>query len=149
MIKNVTTDYFNNNVYDLQKLEQFNSETDTLKFLGKKPLVIDFHAKWCGPCKMLSPIIDELDEYYDGKIDFYKIDIEDEMELAQIFGVQSVPTLLFIPIGGKPSVQPGAPSKDGMKEIIDSALLNKKVEEKEDPITTFNKIIEKIRRFIN
>ena len=78
MIKNVTADYFNKNVYDLQKLEQFNSETGTLKFLGKKPLVIDFHAKWCGPCKMLSPIIDELDEYYDGKIDFYKIDIEDE-----------------------------------------------------------------------
>ena len=142
-----------------------------LKFLGKKPVLLDFHAKWCGPCKALSPILEELDKDYDGKIDIYKMDIEEELEVAQQFSVMSVPTLLFIPLEGKPVLSPGAPSKDALKEIIDDKLLgdgskveasakkgccggkckcepgkcNCKKEKKEDPITTFEKIMAKLR----
>ena len=113
MAKNITSDYFSKNVYDFKNIK----EEDDLKFLGKNPVVVDFHAKWCGPCKILAPVIDELDQELDN-VDLYKVDIEDEMELAQSFGVMSVPTLLFIPTEGKPFMSPGAPSKNQLKELI-------------------------------
>ena len=97
MVKNVTTKYFNENVYDLKKVDD-NGE---LKFLGKNPVVVDFHASWCGPCRVLEPILDELYTEYDGEIDIYKVNTEDEMMLASAFGVMSLPTLLFIPTEGK------------------------------------------------
>jgi len=166
MVKNINKLYFDKNVYDT------NVESgDEIKFLGKKPVVLDFHAKWCGPCKALSPVLDELDKDYDGKIDIYKMDIEDEMEIAQQFNVMSVPTLVFIPLEGNPAIQAGAPNKDQLKEIIDDKLLgdgsktaaaagggckndcgckNKKnKEKKEDPISTFNKIMGKIRSVLS
>ena len=138
MAKNITSDYFSKNIYDFKNIK----DESELKFLGKNPVVIDFHAKWCGPCKILAPIIDELDKEYDN-VDLYKVDIEDEMELAQAFGVMSVPTLLFIPTEGQPSMTPGAPSKDQLKEIIDEKLLGKKV--KKDPVNEFNSIMGKIK----
>ena len=151
MVKNINKLYFDKNVYDTNI-----ESSDEIKFLGKKPVVLDFHAKWCGPCKALSPILDELDKEYDGKVDIYKMDIEDELEVSQQFGVKSVPTLVFIPTEGKPAIQAGAPSKDQLKEIIDSRLLNKdccnkesKTETKEDPMTTFNKIMTKIKGILN
>ena len=162
MVKNINKLYFDKNVYDS------NAESaDEIKFLGKKPVFIDFHAKWCGPCKALSPILDELDKEYDGKIDIYKMDIEDEMEIAQMFNVMSVPTLVFIPTEGKPAIQAGAPPKDMLKEIIDEKLLsdngcgditkekccgggcNSKKEKKEDPVSTFNKIMDKIKGILS
>ena len=161
MVKNINKLYFDKNVYDSGV-----TDSDELKFLGKKPVVIDFHAKWCGPCKALNPILEELDKEYDGEIDIYKMDIEDELEISQQFNVMSVPTLVFIPKDGKPAIQAGAPSKDALKEIIDSRLLseacgdttkekccgggcksNKEV--KEDPVSTFNKIIRKIRSLVS
>ena len=112
MVKNINKLYFDKNVYDS------NAESaEEIKFLGKKPVVLDFHAKWCGPCKMLTPILEELDNEYDGKVDIYKMDIEDELEVSQQFGVMSVPTLVFIPLEGKPIIQAGAPSKNMLKEI--------------------------------
>ena len=81
MVKNVTTKYFNKNVYDLKKVDD-NGE---LKFLGKKPVLVDFYATWCGPCRALEPILDELYEEYDGEIDIYKVNTEDEIELAGSF----------------------------------------------------------------
>ena len=75
---------------------------------------------------MLTPILEELDNEYDGKVDIYKMDIEDELEVSQQFGVMSVPTLVFIPLEGKPIIQAGAPSKNMLKEIIDEKLLGKK-----------------------
>ena len=123
MVKNVTTKYFNKNVYDLKKTDD-NGE---LKFLGKKPVLIDFYATWCGPCRALEPILDELSVEYGGEIDIYKVNTEDEMELAGAFGVMSLPTLLFIPIEGKPVISPGAPPKQMLKELIDEKLLGKEV----------------------
>ena len=151
MIKNINKIYFDKNVYDTTQ-----KDSDNIKFLGKKPVLLDFHAKWCGPCKILSPILEELDKEYDGKIDIYKLDIEEELEVSQMFNVMSVPTLVFIPTDGKPSIQAGAPNKDILKELIDDKLLGEgsKVkdcdkcpghDEKEDPVSTFNKIIAKLR----
>ena len=156
MVKNINKLYFDKNVYDT-KVEA----SDEIKFLGKKPVLLDFHAKWCGPCKALSPILDELDKEYDGKIDIYKMDIEDELEIAQQFNVMSVPTLVFIPLEGKPAIPAGAPSKDALKEIIDSRLFcgdttkdkccggKCKTTKEEDPVSTFNKIMAKLRSVLS
>ena len=139
MVKNVTTKYFNKNVYDLKKVD----ESGELKFLGKNPVVVDFHAQWCGPCRVLGPIIDELNEEYNN-VDFYKVNTEDEQELAGAFGVMSLPTLLFIPIEGKPVISPGAPPKDMLKEMIDEKLLGKTNELKEQ-VSKFQSIMNKIK----
>jgi len=146
MVKNVTTKYFNKNVYDLKKTDD-NGE---LKFLGKKPVLIDFYATWCGPCRILEPILDELYTEYDGEIDIYKVNTEDEIELAGSFGVMSLPTLLFIPIEGKPVISPGAPPKQMLKELIDEKLLGKEVKKDElkEQVGTFNELMDKIKKVL-
>ena len=143
MVKNVTAKYFNKNVYDLNKVDD-NGE---LKFLGKKPVLIDFYATWCGPCRALEPILDELSTEYDGEVDIYKVNTEDEMELSAAFGVMSLPTLLFIPTEGKPVMSPGAPPKQMLKELIDEKLLGKEVKKDElkEQVGTFNKLMAKIK----
>ena len=143
MVKNVTTKYFNENVYDLNKVDD-NGE---LKFLGKKPVLVDFYATWCGPCKALEPILDELYTEYDGEVDIYKVNTEDEQELAGAFGVMSLPTLLFIPMEGKPVISPGAPPKQMLKELIDEKLLGKEVKKDElkEQVGTFNQLMNKIK----
>ena len=144
MVKNVTTKYFNENVYDLKKVDD-NGE---LKFLGKKPVLVDFYATWCGPCRILEPILDELYTEYDGEIDIYKVNTEDEMELAGAFGIMSLPTLLFIPMEGKPAISPGAPPKQMLKELIDEKLLGKEVKKDvklDEAVGTFNKLMAKIK----
>ena len=90
---------------------------------GKRPAVIDFYATWCGPCKMMSPIVEEMAETYAGKVDFYKVDIDMERELADVFGIQSVPTFLFVPVKGNPSVQMGAMQKEDFEKAIGETLL--------------------------
>ena len=148
MVKNVTTDYFNKNVYDLNKVDD-NGE---LIFLGKKPVLVDFYATWCGPCRTLEPILDELYTEYDGKIDIYKVNTEDEQELAGAFGVMSLPTLLFIPIEGKPMISPGAPPKQMLKEMIDEKLLGKEVKKDkklDDAVGTFNQLMHKIKKVLD
>ena len=147
MVKNVTTKYFNENVYDLKKVDD-NGE---LRFLGKKPVLIDFYATWCGPCRVLEPILDELYTEYDGEIDIYKVNTEDEMELAGAFGVMSLPTLLFIPMEGKPVMSPGAPPKQMLKELIDEKLLGKEVKKDvklDEAVGTFNKLMAKIKKVL-
>ena len=144
MVKNVTTKYFIKNVYDLKKTDD-NGE---LKFLGKKPVLIDFYATWCGPCRVLEPILDELYTEYDGEIDIYKVNTEEEMELAGAFGVMSLPTLLFIPIEGKPVISPGAPPKAYLKELIDEKLLGKEIKKDkklDEAVSTFNTLMGKIK----
>jgi len=94
------------------------------KFEGDLPAMIDFYADWCGPCKMVAPIMEELSEEYDGKVNFYKIDTEAEQELAMAFGIQSIPSLLFIPKEGQPTMAVGALPKETLKQVIDEQLLN-------------------------
>ena len=87
-----------------------------------RPAVIDFYATWCGPCKMMAPVVESLAGKYAGKIDFYKVDIDRESELASVFGISSIPTFLFIPVKGKPSVQMGAMQKEDFEEIIGKVM---------------------------
>ena len=87
-------------------------------FKGDKPVIIDFYADWCGPCKMVAPIVEQLSEEYAGKIDVYKLDTEDQPELAAAFNIQSIPSLLFIPTEGQPQMAMGALPKDKFVEII-------------------------------
>ena len=145
MIKNITNDYFNKNVYDIKAAVESEGE---LKFLGKKPVLIDFYSTWCGPCKMLEPVLEELDKEYDGKIDIYKLNTEEEMETAAAFGIMSVPTLLFIPISDKPSMSPGAPSKVQLKEMIEEKLLGKKNELKEQ-VSKFESMMNTIKKVLS
>jgi thioredoxin 1 len=105
----------------------FNYETEKeWKYSGKLPAIIDFYADWCGPCKMVAPVLEELATEYEGKIVIYKVDTEAEMELASVFGIQSIPTFLFIPVDADPMMQPGAFPKKVFKEIIEDHLLKKK-----------------------
>ena len=94
------------------------------KFEGDLPCLIDFYADWCGPCKMVAPVMEELSEEYKGKVNFYKIDTEAEQELAVAFGIQSIPSLLFIPKDGKPQMAVGALPKETLVKVIDEELLN-------------------------
>ena len=93
------------------------------KFEGKLPAIIDFYADWCGPCKMVAPLLEELSKEYEGKIDIYKIDTEAEQELASAFGIRSIPSILFIPLTGQPHMAVGALPKDAMKNAIAEVLL--------------------------
>lgn len=89
---------------------------------GSRPAVVDFYATWCRPCKMMSPVVEELAKKYAGKVDFYKVDIDSEQQLAAAFGIQSIPTFLFIPLRGNPTIQMGAMQKEDFEKTIDSAL---------------------------
>jgi thioredoxin 1 len=91
----------------LEKVFDFETEKDW-KYKGDKPAVIDFYADWCGPCKTLSPIIEELSKEYEDKIDIYKINTEQEQELSAVFGIRSIPSILFIPVDGPPQMAQGA-----------------------------------------
>ena len=92
------------------------------KYEGELPAIIDFYADWCGPCKMVAPVLDELAKEYDGKLNIYKIDTEKEQELAGMFGISSIPSILFIPMGEKPQMAVGAMQKDGFKNAIVEVL---------------------------
>lgn len=106
----------------------FNYEVNKeWKFEGELPALIDFYADWCGPCKMVAPVLEELSEEYTGKINIYKIDTEAEQELAAAFGIRSIPSLLFIPKEGQPQMAMGALPKDSLKETIDNVLLGANV----------------------
>jgi thioredoxin len=102
----------------------FNYETEQdWKYLGKLPAIIDFYADWCGPCKMVAPVLEELAKEYEGKLIIYKVDTDAEQELAGVFGIQSIPTILFIGADGEPMMQPGAFPKHVFKKIIEEKLL--------------------------
>ncbi len=107
----------------LQKVWNYEADSQAWKYEGTKPAIVDFFATWCGPCKALSPVLEELAKEYGDRIVIYKVDVDQERELAGAFGIRSVPTLLFIPADGEPSMSPGAPSKAQLKQIIDEHLL--------------------------
>lgn len=105
----------------MEKVFDFESNQDW-KFEGELPCIIDFYADWCAPCRMVAPILEDLAREYDGKINVYKIDTEKEQELASMFGIRSIPSLLFVPMEGKPQMAMGALPKEAFKEAIQSVL---------------------------
>ncbi len=102
----------------------FETTPDQWVYNSTTPSVIDFYADWCKPCKMVAPIMEELAREYKGKVNIYKINVDEQKEIAGIFGIQSIPTVFFIPVNGKPIFQPGALSKQDYKKIIDENLLS-------------------------
>ena len=109
----------------LKKVMDYETNPNEWKYLGDKPAIIDFYASWCGPCKMVAPILEELAEEYDGQIYIYKVNTEEEQELAGLFGIRSIPSILFIPMGEQPQMAMGAMPKSSFKEAIDKVLLKK------------------------
>ena len=105
-----------------KKIMDYESHPDEWVFAGSRPAIIDFYATWCGPCKMMAPMVESLAGKYAGKIDFYKVDIDQEPELASVFGIRSIPTFLFIPMKGNPTIQMGAMQKEDFEEIIGKVM---------------------------
>ena len=101
----------------------FEKNPDKWSFKGDKPAIIDFYATWCGPCKATAPVLEEIAGEYSGKIDVYKVDVDKEAELAALFGIRSIPSLLFIPKTGEPTMNTGAMNKPQFEQAIKSVLL--------------------------
>ncbi|MDP8204331.1 MAG: thioredoxin [Candidatus Tenebribacter mawsonii] len=104
-----------------EKVFDFENETEW-KYIGELPAIIDFYADWCGPCKKIAPIMEELAIEYDGKVKIYKIDTEDQKQLASIFGIRSIPSILFIPVGAQPQMSTGALPKENFVQMIKEIL---------------------------
>lgn len=115
-VKELTLESFKNNIMD------YEANPTEWKFKGERPAVIDFYAVWCGPCKATAPILDSLAKEYDGKVDFYKVDVDKQQELSAMFGIRSIPSLLFIPKEGKPQMQVGAMDHTQLENAIKSIL---------------------------
>ena len=113
----LTADKFKSDIFDYTQSQEWSYKDDV-------PAIIDFYADWCGPCKMVAPILEELSNEYEGKLKIYKVDTEVEQELASVFQIRSIPSILFIPTGGKqPMMQAGALPKGALNEIINKELL--------------------------
>jgi thioredoxin len=112
MAEHLTKQTFQEKIFNYEKNQEW-------KYEGDLPAIVDFWAPWCGPCKMVGPIIDELSKEYDGKVSFYKVTTEEEPELGGVFGIKSIPSLLFIPKEGQPKMAVGAVPKESMKETIE------------------------------
>jgi thioredoxin len=106
----------------LRKVYDYETSPNEWKFLGERPALIDFYASWCGPCKALAPVLDELSKEYAGRVDIYKVNVDDEEELATLFKVRSIPTLLFVPMNGNPQVSMGAMSKAELTKRLDELI---------------------------
>lgn len=109
----------------LKKVANYETNPQEWKYLGDKPAIIDFYADWCGPCKRVAPILEELAAEYADSIVIYKVNTEKEEELAAAFGIRSIPSLLFIPMEGAPQMAQGAMGKADFKKSIDTVLLKK------------------------
>jgi thioredoxin len=121
-MEHLTKETFQEKVFNYEKNKEW-------KFEGGLPCIIDFYADWCQPCKMVAPILEELSKEYDGKINIYKVDTEDQQELAGAFGIRSIPSLLFCPMGEQPQMAQGALPKESFKQVIEEVLLKNKKEE--------------------
>lgn len=105
------------------KTKIFNYETNKeWRFEGETPAIIDFYADWCGPCKVVAPILEELKEEYGDKLDIFKVNTEEQRELSSVFGIQSIPSLLFIPKEGQPQMAMGALPKETFRQAISEVL---------------------------
>ncbi len=113
--EHLTLESFKEKVFDFEVNKEW-------KFKGEIPAIIDFYADWCGPCKRVAPIMEELAKEYDGKVKIYKIDTEVERELAGMFGIRSIPSILFIPMEDQPQMTTGALPKENFVQIIEEVL---------------------------
>ncbi|NCC72103.1 MAG: thioredoxin [Sphingobacteriia bacterium] len=120
-MEHLTKETFLNKVFNYEKNREW-------KFEGELPCLIDFYADWCQPCKIVAPVLEELAKEYAGKINIYKIDTEDQQELAAVFGIRSIPSLLFCPKDEQPQMAQGALPKNTLKQVIEDILLKEKVE---------------------
>ncbi len=116
MAEHLTKQTFLEKVFDYEKNQEW-------KFEGELPAVVDFWAPWCGPCRTVGPIIDELSTEYKGKVNFYKVNTDEEQELGAVFGIRSIPSLLCIPKEGQPKLAVGALPKESFKSAIEKELL--------------------------
>jgi len=114
-MQKLTSEEFKAKVFDFAQNKEW-------KYAGDKPCIVDFYADWCGPCKMIAPVLDELSQKYAGKLEVYKIDTDQEQDLAAAFAIQSIPSMLFIPMEGKPQMAQGALPKDVLEKAIADVL---------------------------
>ncbi len=115
MFKHLTTQEFKEKVFNYEQNQEW-------KYEGDKPCIIDFYADWCSPCKMVAPILEELAKEYEGKVDIYKVDTEAEQELSAVFGIRSIPSLLFVPKDGQPQMAMGALPKETFIKAIEDVF---------------------------
>ena len=109
---------------DTFKKKIFNwDESKDWKYKGDLPCIIDFYADWCGPCKMVAPVLEEIAKDYEGKVNIFKIDTEEQQELAGVFGISSIPTIMFCPMDGQPQAAAGALPKSAIESAINDVLL--------------------------
>ena len=120
MAEHLTKETFLQKVFNYEQNQEW-------KFEGELPCVIDFWAPWCGPCRMVGPIIEELSTEYEGKVNFYKVNTDEEQDLAGAFGIRSIPSLLFVPKEGQPKMAVGALPKASLKQAVEQELLGKKI----------------------
>ncbi len=114
---NLTTEDFKDIFFDYNKSQEWAYNQDT-------PAIIDFYADWCAPCKAVAPVLEELSEEYAGKLTIYKVNTEVEQELSSVFGIRSIPSLLFVPTKNKqPMMQAGALPKETLIEVIEKELV--------------------------
>jgi thioredoxin 1 len=116
MAENLSKQSFFEKVYNYEANKEW-------KYEGELPCVVDFWAPWCGPCRIVGPLIDELSKEYEGKVNFYKVNTDEEQELAGAFGIRSIPSLLLVPRSGQPKMAVGALPKNALKEAIEKELL--------------------------
>lgn len=112
----MTSEMFKSKIMNYETSSEWN-------YKGERPAIIDFYATWCGPCKATAPNVEKIAEEYDGKVDVYKVDVDQQQELAAVFGVQSIPTILFIPKTGTPAKNVGAMGYAQLKEAVNEILL--------------------------
>lgn len=110
----------------LKKVADYKKNPNEWVYLGSVPAIVDFYADWCGPCKQIAPVLEQLAKDYKGKIVIYKVNTDKEQELARVFGIRSIPSLLFVPKDGKPQMAMGALPREELKKMIDTFLLGKK-----------------------
>lgn len=115
MTVELTTETFKEKIFDFEKNQEW-------VYGGEKPAIVDFWADWCSPCKAVAPILEELSEEFEGKVDVYKVNVDEHPELAQTFSIKSIPSLLFIPMNEQPQMAMGALPKDTLKKAINEAL---------------------------
>lgn len=109
----------------LKKVVDYENNVNEWKYLGDKPAIIDFYANWCGPCKRLSPILEEIAAEYDGEVIIYKVNVDEERDIATAFGIRSLPTLFFVPTQGNPSVVEGFLPKEELYKAMNATILKK------------------------